>query len=646
MRAHFESAQRFTPILAIVGFACALIGIMLPIVALALRGPVGLGILGLIGASLLIAASGFLATALLCAARHQVVVEKERASAFSASGANRPGPLSWGDPKFLSSQSDEAPKYLAWVSGWPQALLTASFALIAGTSVLLSWPKQPLQGDTQTLLLFSGISFAAAFPLLILERLYTNTAAADLPEADRLARLLRVPLLALVGGGMSIAASAAGFGWWSLWSDWIIGAIILVVAVELLGRAMAAIYLPTPSIEAVRGVADSSCAAWIKFGLPSLHRINAAARREFGIDLSRSWALVFVRRATLPVAAGLAVVGWLLTAVTTLATNERGIYERMGVAMEVLSPGLHIRLPWPFGSVRRLEYGVVHEVTIVPSQQVDERSDIGVETEPPTKAEADPPTSADRLWNTRHPSEVAYLLASAENGKQSFQVVDVDVRLIWRIGLSDTSALNSAYQVEEPEVLVRSAANRLLTRYFAAQTLAGVLRENRELIAGDIKSALQRQLEELSSGIEMLEVVIEAIHPPTGAAYAYHSVQAAEINSRTAIAKEQGNAIRTAKLASQEAATAVDRAQAAASEIVQSARRDGELFRADSVAERRSGHVFLFERWLDRLSHGLSKAQIVIVDHRLTGVDAPIIDLRALAPPAAKSPEHKQSTPR
>jgi len=97
------------------------------------------------------------------------------------------------------------------VSGWPQIVLIASFALMSGIILLRAWPKQPLRGDSEALLLFSAMTFAAAFPFLVLERLYANadTRPAALPEAESLARLLRVPLLALVGGGISIAAAAA-----------------------------------------------------------------------------------------------------------------------------------------------------------------------------------------------------------------------------------------------------------------------------------------------------------------------------------------------------------------------------------------------------------------------------------------------------
>jgi len=658
--AHFSSAHRFTSTLMVAGLGMAIIGLVLAVVAnrglpfVAAPTP-DLGLLGTIGACLLIAAAGFLTTALISDRRHQLVLEQEAADApppptearpverrptirEQLLGTQQPQPVR-PDPPFhpdttpvqaLARRSEQ----LAAVAGWPQALLAGSLALIAGATVVLSWPRQALSGDMETLLLCSVIAFAAAFPILVLERIYANTASAVLPEAERLARLLRLPLMALVAGGVSIAVAAAGFRS-SLWIEWAIGGVTLIVAGELLGRAIVALFLPRPDAAAAQSIADSSTAALLRFELPSFRRIGAAARSRLGIDLSRSWALVFARRAAWPVAAGLAFVGWGLTGVTTLGLDERGIYERMGAPVEVLPPGLHVGLPWPFGNVRRLEYGVIHEAPVVPVQQGVAAED-GDEAAQPAEAESPAPASADRLWDMPHPSEVTYLIASAENGKQSFQVVNIDVRLIYRIGLSDAAALQAAYQVDAPEALVRATASQLLARYFASHTLSGVLRERREMIAGDLQTALQRWLDELNSGIDLLQVVIEAIHPPQGAASAYHFVQAAEINARTAIAKEQGDAIRAAKRASQEAISAGNRAQTAAAEAVGAAKVDAELFHADDLAEQQSGRVFRFERWLDRLSHGLSRAQIVLLDHRLSGLDAPTIDLRIFTPPTNK----------
>ena len=96
--------------------------------------------------------------------------------------------------------------------------------------------------------------------------------------------------------------------------------------------------------------------------MPSFTSVGTAVKRQFGIDLSRSWALVFVRRAALPIGFGLALFAWCLTGVTALGINERAVNQRLGMPVSVFEPGMHVHLPWPFGIVRGVELGVLHDV--------------------------------------------------------------------------------------------------------------------------------------------------------------------------------------------------------------------------------------------------------------------------------------------
>ena len=60
-----------------------------------------------------------------------------------------------------------------------------------------------------------------------------------------------------------------------------------------------------------------------------------------------------------------------------------------------------------------------------------------------------------------------------------------------------------------------------------------------------LRAAAQADLDAAQSGIEIVAMVVEAIHPPAGAAEAYHAVQAAEINANARVAAERGRAAAT-----------------------------------------------------------------------------------------------------
>jgi regulator of protease activity HflC (stomatin/prohibitin superfamily) len=301
----------------------------------------------------------------------------------------------------------------------------------------------------------------------------------------------------------------------------------------------------------------------------------------------------------------------------------------------VLGPGLHLHLPWPMGVMRGVEFGVIHDIPIAMSPQGDAgqaaRRSAGVDQQQQlVGAEAAPPTAADRLWDASHPSEQSYLIASQANGQQTFQIADADLRVVYRVGLTDADAMNSAYRVADPETLIKASTGQLLVRYFARYTLPDVLGQSRDAFTTDFRTALQDQLDRLSSGIEAIAVVVEAIHPPAGAASAYHNVQAAEILANSQIAVQRASAIHSIKSAQQAAMEDRNKSTAAAAELVTQAHSESILFDADREARQRDGEAFLFERRAERLASGLAKSEAIVVDHRLRGQNGPVIDLRSL----------------
>jgi regulator of protease activity HflC (stomatin/prohibitin superfamily) len=405
--------------------------------------------------------------------------------------------------------------------------------------------------------------------------------------------------------------------------------LIFVVGAELVLRGAVLLFVPYPPLDIRRSVADSNISrALLRLSVPNFRTINSSVRNTLGIDLSRSWALAFVRQAALPVLAILGIFSWCITGVTGLAANQRGIYERLGAPVAVLGPGVHLHLPWPFGSVRVAENGVIHLLPIefvLPGGEAEEHHSAG-----PTDAEGTPPEEADRLWSDDHPFEGSYLIAHEVDGKQSFQLVDVDMTVIYRIGLSDEAVRNATYRIANPDELIQAISGQLITRYFGRHTLLSVIGASRQAFTDEFQKDLQAELDKANSGIEAISVSIEAVHPPPGAAGAYHRVQSAGINANTEIFTSKGNATRQLSEAQLAADAEHNASLATADEMIANAKTESTLFEADRKAYGIAGRGFLLERWLGNLSKALDKSvPVILLDHRLQGENAPTVDLRA-----------------
>jgi regulator of protease activity HflC (stomatin/prohibitin superfamily) len=308
--------------------------------------------------------------------------------------------------------------------------------------------------------------------------------------------------------------------------------------------------------------------------------------------------------------------------------NGRGVYERFGNPVQVYQPGLHVGLPWPFGKVLSVDNGVIRELATSGSDSA---------SEPLAPAEGPAPAAANRLWDATHLSENSQVIAGVDGGRQSFQIVNMDVRFIYRIGLSDQAALAATYHSTDVAQLLRSIANRVLVHDFAGRSLDGVLGAEREALGHHIGRAVQADLDRLDSGVELLATSVEAIHPPAGAANAYHAVQAAQITAQALIARDRGLAAQQSNLARLNATTLTDKATADAHETISKARTAELRFAAERTAWQRAGQAFLLEQYLGRLSQGLNGANSLIIDHRLAAGQAPTLDLRGYAAPGAPS---------
>ena len=638
--AHFKMAKRYCAPLLLGGVIFASLGVGLIASVWAHANAQWLSAvpvppsLGYLGAALSIAAAGLLPAGVIAFVRLRLLLTELQQNAMPPT---RPAPPD--DPgRFrhvvhLLARAKSLLPQLVSTARWLQVLLVLLFGGLSLTGILICWPMSSPPIANPVIQQVLGASLVvAAFPLLVLERAFATIRADALPEAAQIDRLLRVPLTACVILGISNILEPFGFAW-VLRLDQALAVLIAFISVELIVRGVSMVFVPFDPIERRQSVADSGIAGLLQFTAPNFHALNDTIQRQFGLDLSRSWALAFLLRAIVPIVIGMGTMAWGVTGISALALNERAVYERFGVPVSVLGPGLHFHLPWPLGVIRGVEFGAIHDipVALLPAAISDQSPRLSAAVDQQAQAiaaEDPPPAVVDRLWDTSHPSEQSYLIASEAHGEQGFQVVDADLRVVYRVGLSDAAAMASAYRVEHPENLIRAVVGQLLVGYFSRYTLLDVIGQNREVFANELRVSLQDQLDRLSSGIEAIAVVVEAIHPPPGAASAYHNVQAVEIQASSAISLRRADAIRAMTFGRRVALEERSDAAAAAAELIGQARAESILFRSDREARERYGEAFLLERRFERLVSGLKKAELVVIDHHANSTNPPTIDLR------------------
>lgn len=497
-----------------------------------------------------------------------------------------------------------------------------AFAAIVLISVL--WQLPIPANDAGEAGYFAGSVFIlCAFAVLVLERHWTLKNPLEWPEAAKLAPMMRMMIGVFLLSALALMFAREA----SVWPAHLLmltGLLPGLVALELFLRALMAMFSPPREDKEPEFIAGSLLAAQICWPPRPLQFVQNELHQHFGIDLRQIWAFHFMRRALLPLAAILLLTGWLLTGISEVPLTQRGIYESFGKPVAVRQPGLHAGLPWPFGRTRMVDNGEVHELTTGSEEPVTTTPVTVADT-----AEGPAPESANRLWDSGHSSDKSQIIASATRDRQSFQIMNMDVRFVYRIAMNDGAAMASLYHTDNMPVLIRSIANQVLVHDFSSRTLDSLLGSDQTRLAADIGRKVQSQLDHLNSGVELLATVIESIHPPAGAADAYHSVQAAQILAQSAIAGEKGQAAQQLNAAQQFARLAQDTASAQSYENLDQAQVMALRFNAENQAYQAGGQSFLTDRYFSQLILAMQQhPEVLIVDHRIGGGTSPVLDLR------------------
>ncbi|MDF4004123.1 SPFH domain-containing protein [Luteibacter sp. PPL552] len=518
-----------------------------------------------------------------------------------------------------------------WIGDWAPGAVAAVGNLLVLASAI-GYLRTPGWMDVPPPTWAAIALLTATIPLVFAQRL----AAAHPPvHGAGIEVLVRVPLVtALVGGAASLFA-AQGY----LWANaalYAIGAILVLAAAESLLRAIAQCFLPLGPFAGRKNPALPWLPSLLRLGWPRPGRAARWLRDAYHIDLTRSWVLAFMARAALPVLLFVAGLAWLSTAVTVLGVSERAVIERLGVPVDVVGPGIHAHWPWPVGRARRVERGVVHQLPIVFSARPGGRllaelaSAGAADAEAAMGAEAIPAATADRLWDGTHPGEASYLIASRSGDRDGFQIVNVDLRVVFRTADDAEGAMASVYGADDPASLIRATAGRLLVSHFSSSTLDQLLGENRAQFVGRFRDDLQARIGAMHAGIAVIDVIVEAIHPPSASAAAYHNVQAAGIRSDAMRFQSLARAYALRGSAAEDEARTVNQARAAASEKLGAAQATLATFQASTTSQRAGPDVFVFESWLTHVGAALNRAHLTIIDHRLDGEKA-TLDLRPVA---------------
>lgn len=278
--------------------------------------------------------------------------------------------------------------------------------------------------------------------------------------------------------------------------------IVLMVAFSVIVRAIRKELSETPSIVILL--------PFFKSDMKDLSVISFLEENT-GITLRSLWSLKFIRKA-LPIAffAGL-LIFWISTGVVYVGSNQAGAVYRFGKLQdEILEPGLHFTLPAPIEKTEIYDTDTIQKVTIGYKSEED----------------------VDNIWTAGHGENEYKLLLGSGN-----ELVSINLRVEYRIKDLKSYLQSSA----APERILEAKAYELTTKRTMNHDLATLLSVDREAFASSFKQELSALVEEAHTGLEVVNIIMESIHPPVEVAAVYQRLIGAQAEAERIVLEAKGS---------------------------------------------------------------------------------------------------------
>lgn len=305
--------------------------------------------------------------------------------------------------------------------------------------------------------------------------------------------------------------------------------------------------------------------------------------KNTGITMRSLWSIQFIKKMVPYVIIISVFLLWVCSGIVQIESYQAGAVYRLGKLQDkALEPGLHLTLPWPFDRVQVYDTETVNSTTIgyISSD------------------------SGDNTWTGTHGSQEYRLLLGGGN-----ELVSINLRLEYRID----DVISYLRTCSNPEKLLEAKAYELVTDLTIVTDLDELLSVDRSAFANSFREELASELEKYDTGLELVGVVLESIHPPVDIADVYQSIIGAEIKAEQYILEAQAAAAVKIADAEKQYDTALNLARADSYTKTAAAKADVAEFMASVSADKQYPDTYRYYKYLKAIGSAYGSSRLIIV---------------------------------
>jgi len=313
-----------------------------------------------------------------------------------------------------------------------------------------------------------------------------------------------------------------------------------------------------------------------------------------------------------------AVAFWGLSGFFRVQPDELGVVMRFGKYTRDARPGLNYHLPYPV------------ETVLLPKVTRVNRIDIGMRLVEDLR----------RGSTVRDVPEESLMLTGDEN------IVDVDFSVFWVI--KPAGAADYLFNIQMPEGTVKAVAESAMREIVGRSDIQPILTGARQNIETRVQELMQKILDFYGAGIQVTQVQLQKVDPPSQVIDSFRDVQAARADLERAQNEAQTYANRVVPEARGRAAQITQSAEAYREQTVAEAR--GQTARFLSVYEeyKKAPEVTRQRMYLETMERLLGNNPTIILDSGGTngGAVVPFLPLDQLTRPQQPQPKAQQPQPK
>ncbi len=279
-----------------------------------------------------------------------------------------------------------------------------------------------------------------------------------------------------------------------------------------------------------------------------------------------------------------AIVIWGFSGFFRVDPDELGVVLRFGKFVREVPPGLNYHLPYPIESV------------LTPQALRVNKLDIGMVVVEDLR----------RGRTIRDLPEESLMLTGDEN------IVDVDFSVLWKVKLNGVG--DYLFNIQQPEGTVKAVAESAMREVVGRSNIQPILTGARQNIETAVQELMQTTLDHYGSGIQITQVQLQKVDPPSQVIDAFRDVQAARADLERAQNEAQTYANRV-----------VPEARGKAAQVTQAA----EAYREQTVAEAKgatSRFVKVYDEYKKAPEVTRQRMYLETMERLFSGTDKIILD--------------------